>query len=509
MINNTITNSLVSVFLEKVNTQPNKVLLYFEGKEYSYKDIYESVVYFAGGLKAIGLAKGDRVALYLENSPSFIASYLSVLWLGGIVVLVNTRYLGLELNHILSDSGAKYLISDEERSQKAEDVILKIDSLKEMLVLNHDLTEDTELFAEIENSKAVIAPVKLTMDDLAVIGYTSGTTGKSKGAMLSHGNFLSNSIALSKAWAWTKNDLLLLVLPLFHMHGLGVGFHGTLVQGSSILLKRKFVAEEVYNELCNSKVSMFFGVPTMHKRLLELAKKSDKKPKNIRLMVSGSAPLSAEMHAAIEKEFGITILERYGMTETIMNTGNPYLGKRKAGTVGIPFEGVRLRIADENNQEMPVGESAEIQLRGPNICSGYWQRPKESAEVWTSDKWFKTGDLGFIDEDGYLTINGRAKELIISGGFNVYPREVEEIIAELDEVDEVAVIGLPDDDLGEKITAVIVGKVSEREVVDYCATKLADFKKPRQVIFVEQLPRNAMSKVQKHDLVKQFSQKQP
>ena len=497
--------SIVNTFLEKVNQQANKVLIYFEDKQYSYKDIYESVVFIAGGLKTIGVQKGDRVALYLENSPSFIASYLAVQWIGGIVVLVNTRYKRLELKHILTDSGAKVLISDLERSEEAENIILEIDELKELIILEHDLGHDTEVFETIEQAKAIIEPIDLNLDDIAVIGYTSGTTGKSKGAMLSNGNFLSNSIALTKAWHWTKDDVLLLVLPLFHMHGLAVGFHGTLVQGSSIVLKRRFIAEDVYKELSQGKISMFFGVPTMHKRLLELAQISEQKPQGLRLMVSGSAPLSPQIHAEVEKEFGLKILERYGMTETIMNTGNPYLGERKAGTVGVPFEGVELRIADGNNKQLATNETGEIQLRGPNICQGYWQRPEASKETWTSDKWFKTGDLGFIDSDGYLTINGRAKELIISGGFNVYPRELEELIAQLDGVEEVAVVGLADDDLGEKISAVIVGNATKEEILQHCANNLAGFKKPREIFYLESLPRNALGKVQKHILIKQIS----
>jgi len=503
---NTIPASIPHTFLEKVHSQPNKTLLKFEGRDYSYKDIYESLVFIAGGLRAIGVGKGDRVALYLENSPSFIATYLAVQWIGGIVVLVNTRYKRLELEHILSDSGAKVLISDLERSEEAENIILEIDSLKELIILEHDLGQDSGLFEGIENSQAVIRPIDLEADDIAVIGYTSGTTGKSKGAMLSHKNFLSNSLALTKAWHWTKDDILLLVLPLFHMHGLAVGFHGTIVQGSSIVLKRKFVAEDVYNELSKGYITMFFGVPTMHKRLLELAQNSSTKPKGLRLMVSGSAPLSPQIHAEVEKEFGIRILERYGMTETIMNTGNPYLGERKPGTVGIPFDGVELRIADENNKTLAVNETGEIQLRGPNICSGYWQRPDATKETWTSDNWFKTGDLGFIDSDGYLSINGRAKELIISGGFNVYPRELEELIANVDGVEEVAVIGLEDDDLGEKITAVVVGNVNKERIIEHCTANLASFKKPRAFYFVDKLPRNALGKVQKHVLKKQISQ---
>ncbi|MEZ4630720.1 MAG: AMP-binding protein [Deinococcales bacterium] len=432
--------SLSQAFYQSYQRQPEKIFLYFEGLALSYADIYRQISQVAAYLKASGLEKGDRVALYLENSPSFISHYLAVLWLGAVIVPVNTRYRESELRHMLQDAQVKLVLSDAEGLSHIQEVLGACPSVQQVLCLGSSLADDLKVWQKLhpEDLKPILEPVALSGDDLALIGYTSGTTGRSKGALLSHGNFCSNSAAVTKAWHWTADDVLLLVLPLFHMHGLGVGLHGTLVQGSTIHLKRKFEAAEVYTLLGQGQVSMFFAVPTMYSRLLSEAaqhREGPEKFKHLRLLVSGSAPLSPQTHAEVEATFGLKILERYGMTETVMNTGNPYEGERKAGTVGLPFEGISLRIADvRSDLALAQGEQGEIQLKGPNISQGYWQRPEATAETWTADGWFKTGDLGFLDEDGYVTINGRAKELIISGGFNVYPREVEEVLEKHPEV---------------------------------------------------------------------------
>ena len=497
--------SLPDAFVRAVQAAPGRPLLHFEGETYSYARIHEQVSFVAGALAAYGLVKGDRVALYLENSPSFVIAYLSVQWLGGVVVPVNTRYRSSELRHMLSDSGARLVVTDAAGRGEVEKVRSDVPALEASVELGESLVADQAAWSRLASGKPQPQPEPLSRDDLAVIGYTSGTTGRSKGAMLTHGNFVSNSVALTKAWRWTQQDHLLLVLPLFHMHGLGVGFHGTLVQGSTMTLRRKFDAEDVFETLLRGEVTMFFGVPTMYARLLETAKTHREKPNGLRLLVSGSAPLSPQTHAEVEAVFGLRILERYGMTETVMNMGNPYEGERRAGSVGFPFEGIEARIADpETDEVLARGETGEIQLRGPNLMKGYWNRPDATAEACTSDGWFKTGDLGFVDRDGYYTINGRAKELIISGGFNVYPREVEEILAEVDGVQDVAVLGLPDADLGEKVVAAVVGRVSEAELLDHVRARIASFKKPKEVFFVDTLPRNALGKVQKHLLKEQL-----
>ena len=495
--------SLAHIFLDNVQTSPDKTFIYFEDKDYSYSDLYTHVGRVAGALQAWGLRKGERVALFLENSPSFVAAYLGTLWLGGVVVLVNTRYRETELRHLLSDSGTRLVVTDAEGAVELESVLGET-SVERVVQIGQSLIDDDEVWRDLAPSPPLLSPADLNSDNLVLIGYTSGTTGRAKGATLTHGNFVSNSRAVTEAWGWTAADHLLLVLPLFHLHGLGVGLHGTLVQGSSLTLKRTFDTADVLNELREGQVTMFFGVPTMVSRLLEEARQRGLKREEVnglRLLVSGSAPLSPETMQGVEEAFGLRILERYGMTETIMNLGNPLMGERKAGSVGVPFAGVEVRIVNSENKVVPQGETGELQLRGPNVTKGYWNKPSET-EASFVDGWFKTGDLGFVDEDGYYTISGRAKELIISGGFNVYPREVEEVLAQHEAVQEVAVLGLSDEDLGEKVVAAVVAsqEVEVAELRAFCGAKLAGFKKPKEVYFVEELPRNALGKVQKHVL---------
>jgi malonyl-CoA/methylmalonyl-CoA synthetase len=318
--------------------------------------------------------------------------------------------------------------------------------------------------------------------------------------MLLHRNLVANIEAICEVWRWTADDHLLLTLPLFHTHGLMVGAHGTFFTGASAELQRKFDAAAVYDALLGGSFTMFFGVPTMYTRLLQEAKTREERPSHLRLYVAGSAALSPQ---AFEL-FGERILERYGMTETGMNLTNPYDGERRAGTVGGPFPGQEARVVDvESRVPLSAGEVGEIEVRGPHVFEGYWNRPDATEEVLREDGWFSTGDLGSVSEDGYFTISGRTKELIISGGYNVYPREVEELLEGCSGVAEVAVVGLPDEEFGESVTAVLVRadpELTEREVQDFCRDNLAGYKKPREVVFVDELPRNAMGKVLKHEV---------
>ena len=494
--------SLPHAFLQVAKTSPDKTFVHFEGRAYSYEEIYAHVSVAAGRLAGWGLGQGDRVALVLGNSPSFVVAYLSVLWAGGVVVPVNTRYRAGEVRHVLQDSGARLVLTD---AAGRDEVERARDGTSVKIAVIGDLEADASVWAGLGPDRPLPEPLA-ARDDLAVIGYTSGTTGRSKGAMLSHHNFLANSAAVTKAWGWTTDDHLLLVLPLFHMHGLGVGLHGTFFRGATLTLKRAFDAADVLDELYRDRVTMFFGVPTLYTRLLEGAETTREKPPHLRLLVSGSAPLSPRTLLAVEQTFGLRILERYGMTETVMNLGNPLVGERRAGSVGLPFEGVEVRIADpKSNVVLEQGETGEIMLRGPNVTQGYWRNPEATAAAFTPDGWFRTGDLGFVDDDGYYFISGRAKELIISGGFNIYPRELEDLIMTLPGVTEVAVVGLPDEDLGEKVVAAVVGSVSPERVQAFCKEHLASFKKPREVVLVERLPRNALGKVQKHMLLEELS----
>jgi len=321
---------------------------------------------------------------------------------------------------------------------------------------------------------------------------------------LLHRILVANIEAIWEAGRLTADDHLLLTLPLCHTHGLMVGAHGTLFTGASAELRRKFDAAGVYDALLEGSFTMFFGVPTMYTRLLREAEDREERPRPLRLYVAGSAALSPQAFEQFEELFGERILERYGMTETGMNLTNPYDGERRPGTVGGPFPGQEARVVDvESREPLPPDEVGEIEVRGPHVFAGYWERPDATEEVFEEDGWFRTGDLGSVDEDGYFTISGRTKELIISGGYNVYPREVEELLEGHPSVAEVAVVGLPDEEFGEKVTAVVVRddpELTEKDVQDFCRDDLAGYKKPREVVFVDELPRNAMGKVLKHEV---------
>ena len=366
------------------------------------------------------------------------------------------------------------------------------------------LTRDT-------HDAEIAAPFTMPEPDApAVLGYTSGTTGRAKGALLLQRNLLANIQAITQAWRWTEDDRLLLTLPLFHAHGLMVGMHGTLLTGASVVLRRKFDASDVLTTInADPAITMFFGVPTMYGRLLAEAERLNEPPRPLRLYVSGSAPLSPQVFAEFERVFGQRILERYGMTETIMNMTNPYNGERRPGTVGAPYPGQEARVVGVADREpLPDGEIGEIEVRGPHVFAGYWNRLDATTEAFSADGWFKTGDLGWRSADGYFTITGRARELIISGGYNIYPREVEDVLADYPAVAEVAVLGAPDADLGEQVVAVIVPKVGQTpdadSIIAFCRERLASYKKPRRVVFADSLPRNALGKVQKHLLAERI-----
>ena len=526
--------SMVEALLRSTERAPDKSCLLFEGQATSFLQLSRSAARWAGGLRAWGLQREDRVALFLENSPTFVAAYLGIYLAGGIVVLVNTQYRQVELRHILSDAGVRVCVTDPPRRDELGRVLDDLAGLDAVIVVQ---SPETALGSDLPSvqgrpaTNAVIPcpshtieysseqflrdapelPIEIPRSEaVALIGYTSGTTGRSKGAMLTHGNLAANSAAITGAWRWTSEDRLLLTLPLFHAHGLGVGVHGTLLAGSTADLRRRFDAAEVYDTLLDGGTTMFFGVPTMYTRLLAEAHRRERRPAPIRLYVSGSAPLSAQTFAEFERLFGQPILERYGMTETMMNLTNPYDGERRPGTVGQPFPGQEARIVDRQTRQPILDErSGEIQVRGPHVFKGYWQRPDATAEALDTDGWFNTGDLGWRSADGYYTISGRARELIISGGYNVYPREVEEVLLTHPGVAEAAVFGLPHPDFGEQVVAAVArsspgDEPTEDELIALCRDQLASFKKPRRVHFVATLPRNALGKIQKHVLREQI-----
>jgi malonyl-CoA/methylmalonyl-CoA synthetase len=493
--------SIAEAFVRNAERAPEKLCLRFEGEEISYRSLHRRAEGFGAGLAAWGLRPGERVAIFMGNHPDLLAAYLGTHLAGGVVVPVNTQYRKGELVHIFGDAGVHLCLTDEERKPELERARGELPELE----------AEIEAGPEFEDFLAETLSEEMPRgEDLAVIAYTSGTTGRSKGAMLLHRNLVANAEAVCEAWRWTSEDMLLLALPLFHTHGLMVGAHGTFLTGSGAELHRKFDAATAYDALLEGRVTMFFGVPTMYTRLLREAEVRDERPPPIRLYVSGSAPLSPQAFDEFERLFGERILERYGMTETIMNLTNPYDGERRPGTVGRPFPGQEARVVDiETRGPLADGEIGEIEVRGPNVFLGYWNRPDATEEGFDEEGWFATGDLGSVGEDGYFTISGRAKELIISGGYNVYPREVEEVIEGCPGVSEVAVVGLPDPEFGERVVAAVVREdpgLTAEKVMSFCREDLASYKKPREVVFVEELPRNALGKVLKHRVRESLSE---
>jgi malonyl-CoA/methylmalonyl-CoA synthetase len=512
-------NSIVEAVFNQAQRQPEHPAIFFEEQVISYGQLYTDIEHFARALVVNSVQPGDRVALFLGNCPEFVVAYLGIQLAGAVVVLVNTQYRQVELRHIMTDAGVRLCVT----SAAGEQELLRLSDLAvETLVIVGEMEQQSWVSPMVRIAftdfmvpeKSISTTISLPLpDSAAVIGYTSGTTGHAKGALLSHRNLSANSIAVTTAWHWTDNDLLLLTLPLFHTHGLMVGMHGTFVTGASVILRRKFDAADVLAMLHdNSRISLFFGVPTMYSRLLAEVERKEVPEHLPRLFVSGSAPLSPQVFADFARIFGQPILERYGMTETGMNLTNPYVGERRAGTVGGPFPGQEARVVDvHTRQVLPADIIGEIEVRGPHVFKGYWNRPEATAEAFSPDGWFKTGDLGWCSNDGYFTITGRARELIISGGYNIYPREVEEVLETYVDIAEVAVVGMPDPDMGENVVAVVVPREgshpSAADIIAFCREQLASYKKPRQVVFVDVLPRNALGKVQKHILVEQMRYK--
>ncbi len=427
----------------------------------------------AGRLVGAGLQSGDRIVMSATTSVELVVAHVAALRLGLVVVPVNGAYRAREIEHIVGDCAPAACVVDADRT----DLFAATVSAAGVVT-----TPDVDLPEADPPALDVSAP-----DDVALLCYTSGTTGAPKGAMLTHGNALASCEALRLAWRWSAADRLVLALPLFHVHGLGVGLHGTLLCGGSAVLLPRFDADAVLDAARDHDATMFFGVPTMYARLAASARVAELA--RLRLCVSGSAPLPAALNDDLTARAGIHVLERYGMTETIMNVSNPYDGERRAGTVGFPLPGVEVRLDEPSD---------EILLRGPNVFPGYWGREAATRDAFTADGWFRSGDIGARDGDGYLRIVGRAKELIISGGFNVYPREVEDVLLEHPAVAEVAVVGEPSDEWGEVVVAVVVPTTEDDDpdaLLAFAAEHLAPYKRPRRVRYVDALPRNALGKV--------------
>ncbi|SFR57850.1 malonyl-CoA/methylmalonyl-CoA synthetase [Marinobacter gudaonensis] len=473
-----------------------------EGKTYSYAEALSTTEQIAGALKMLGVEPGDRVAVQVDKSPEAILLYLATLRVGGVYLPLNTGYTADEVGYFLGDAEPALFVCQPAAFESAKAIAAETGCpCVETLGVN----ADGSLMEKVGKADAYTGIEQRADDDLAAILYTSGTTGRSKGAMLTHRNLGSNCRSLAEAWRFTEKDRLIHALPIFHTHGLFVACNVILITGASLYFMSKFDVDMIIAAMPEGTTLM--GVPTFYTRLLQDDRLTPELTSNMRLFTSGSAPLTAETHQKFEERTGHAILERYGMTETNMNTSNPYDGDRIAGTVGMPLPGVEIRITDPeagDHKPLPAGEIGMLEVRGPNVFKGYWRMPEKTKAELLDDGFFITGDLALIDERGYVQIVGRDKDLVISGGFNVYPKEVEQVIDAMPEVMESAVIGVPHPDFGEGVTAVVVllpgEKLEEVDVINALAGHLAKFKQPKRVFFVEALPRNTMGKVQKKQL---------
>ncbi len=467
-----------------------------DGRVLSYRDLDALSGRLARALVGLGVGPGDRVAVQAEKSVEALALYLAASRAGAVYLPLNMAYTRDELAYFVADAAPRLLVVDPAR-RDALGSLAGGQAGTRMETLG--AARDGTLMAMADRDVTDFDDVPRGPGDLAAILYTSGTTGRSKGAMLTHDNLLSNALTLVDLWRFTPDDVLLHALPIFHTHGLFTATNTLLAAGGAILFLPRFDAAEVLRLMPRATAMM--GVPTFYTRLLA-EPGLEAAARGLRLVVSGSAPLLADTHAAFRARTGQAILERYGMTETNMTTSNPYDGPRVPGRVGPALPGVGVRVVDPaSGAPLAAGQTGMVQIRGPNVFAGYWRNPERTAAEFTLDGWFVSGDLGQFDDTGSLAIVGRAKDLVITGGYNVYPREVEEAIDALPGVVESAVIGLPDADLGEAVTAVIVrareGGPDEAAVLAALGGTLARFKQPRRVVFLDELPRNAMGKVQK------------
>jgi len=494
--------NLIDLFAIAGQRTPNKSALRFASAgahaDYTYAELFAAADRLAAGLQAWGLVKGDRVAFFMDNRPEFVVAYLAVIRLGASMVPINLRYRRLEIRHMVADSAPRLIVTEAALCDVLADAGYgRGDDLPLLLA---------EEIAAWERPASDLQGPVVCADDPALIMYTSGTTGRSKGAVLSHNNVLASVTGLLAAWGWQADDRLLLVLPLFHTHGLTVGLHCALAAGATVLLRTKYEAGRTLDELLSGAPTMFFAVPTIYVRLVdELRGRGRVSLPQMRLFCSGSAPLPADTLLTFAQLTGHTILERYGMTETGMNLSNPYAGERIAGSVGTPLPGVDMRIVDGQGRDVAPGAEGEVLVRGSNVFSGYWNAPDKTAESFSHDelgrRWFHTGDLARQDPStGYVTLLGRKHELIISGGFNIYPREIEELLTTFDGVVEAAVVGMPHPEWGEVPVAYLVcaAEPDAPALTAYCRVRLASFKVPKHFYRVDSLPRNAMGKLQKH-----------
>ena len=478
------------------------------GLLYSWRDLERATAMVANLLASLDLPEGSRIAVQVEKSVEAMVLYLATLRAGYVYLPLNTAYQSAEIEYFIGNAEPAVVVCTSKNFGWVSKIAFKAGT-RHVFTLNDDRTGSLlERAAQCRDQYAV---AQKSNDDLAVIIYTSGTTGRSKGAMLTHGNMLSNALVLKGYWGWRAGDVLIHALPIFHVHGLFVAIHGALLSGSKMIWFSKFDARQVVVRL--PQATVFMGVPTLYVRMLAQPALSQEAARGMRLFISGSAPMLIETFNAWRERTGHTILERYGMSETVMLTSNPYhaaLGERRGGTVGFPLPGVSLRVQDDAGRAVAAGETGAIVVKGPNVFKGYWRMAEKTREEFTPDGFFKTGDVGVLDARGYVTIVGRAKDLIISGGYNVYPAEIESFINELPGVAESAVVGVPHPDFGEVGVAVVIPKpgqtVEPQRIMARLKDSLANFKIPKRCFVASELPRNAMGKVQKKVLREQHKE---
>ncbi len=494
-----MSENLYSQFLSAMPEAARVFVRTSTGRVVSYGDVVSLSGKMANALIGLGLERGDRVAVQVEKSPEALILYLACLRAGAVYLPLNTAYTLSELEYFVADAEPKIFVVSPERVSELNPMTSRL-GVAATETLGIDGASGS-LMEAARNASADFSDVSTNPDDLAAILYTSGTTGRSKGAMLSHANLGSNANALKEIWRFTSDDVLLHALPIFHTHGLFVASNVILSAGASMIFLPKLDPDDVFRLMPEATTMM--GVPTFYVRLLQDARLDRDATRHMRLFISGSAPLLEETHREWRIRTGHAILERYGMTETNMNSSNPYDGDRVQGSVGFPLPGVSLRIVDpETGAQLPQGEIGMLEVKGPNVFSGYWRMEEKTKAEFRADGYFITGDLGKFDERGYVYIVGRSKDLIISGGYNVYPKEVESEIDVLPGVVESAIVGVAHRDFGEGVTAIVVPKkgtqLSENDILTSLREKLANYKLPKRVLFVDELPRNTMGKVQKN-----------
>jgi len=491
--------TLDQIFSNTAKKLQNKVAIRWGEREFTFGELEGLTNKFARALQSLGIKKGDRVCIFIQNSPEFIMAHYGILKSGAVTVPLNVMYRKHELRHMVNDAGAVAMVTSEVNLPYVLEVKKNLKNLKDLVVVSDAPPSGCLSFYGLMNKESdAPLPSQNAEEDLAVICYTSGTTGLAKGAMITHVNFISNISTLAELWELSESDKLLMALPMFHIHGLGIVIHGMAYCGYSMVLLERFEAQRALDEISRNKCTVFMGVPTMYIRLLEDGVKTGDLS-SMRLWTVGSAPMPVDALNKFREKFSAEILERYGMTETaVVITSNPLRGKKKPGSVGLPLPGVEVKIVDDDGNEVPTNEVGEIAVKGPSVMKGYWNKPAETEEAFKGG-WFHTGDLGKLDEEGYLHIVGRKKEMIIASGFKVFPREVEEVIHAYPKVKEVAVVGLPDPVRGESVKAFVVLKdgmtAAPQELDEYCRKNLAAFKVPRTYEFVQSIPRTPSGKI--------------